>query len=277
MRKKWIVLLSLLLVAILSFPISVAIADDPPSPSDTVTLHVYKLWDETPVQHTLAYNANGGTGAPAPQTAYKDTLIGISSITPVRDSYVFRGWSEQSDASSPEYQPGDTILMDSSKTLYAVWQGIGTITVIHRDKDTKDILDTSTDTVFVGGYGPYNANTYAGYEPGVLAAESDPAVGIINAGEAKVIIYEYKLLIMYTITYIPNHPAGTSIPTYIDTVPAGSRYTIVNAMNLDYPQLYYECVEWNFRANGLGKRYDFGDTIEITEDLILYGKWAPRI
>ena len=122
MRKKWIVLLSLLLVVVLSLPVSAAIADDPPSPTDTVTLHVLKLWDETPVQYVLTYDANGGTGAPASQTAFKDTTIGISDTVPVWDTYVFSGWSEQSNAASPEYQPGDAILMNSNKTLYAVWQ-----------------------------------------------------------------------------------------------------------------------------------------------------------
>ena len=77
---------------------------------------------------TLNYNANGGTGAPARQT-YKATseyekshTFTISSQTPTHEGYEFLGWSTDSNATSASYQPGGSIVVTGTTTLYAVWK-----------------------------------------------------------------------------------------------------------------------------------------------------------
>lgn len=72
---------------------------------------------------TLSYNANGGSGAPSSQSA---TAVGshtftISDTSPTRTGYTFLGWSKSSSATTASYQPGGTISISSSTTLYAVW------------------------------------------------------------------------------------------------------------------------------------------------------------
>lgn len=37
------------------------------------------------------------------------------------DPYIFKGWSESKGVTSAQYQKGDTVRVDKSKTLYAVW------------------------------------------------------------------------------------------------------------------------------------------------------------
>lgn len=82
-------------------------------------------------QHTLSYNANGGTGAPTtPETSYwasNSSLTryyynSISSTTPTRTGYNFLGWATSSSATTASYQPGDTNVTVTGSTLYAVWQ-----------------------------------------------------------------------------------------------------------------------------------------------------------
>ena len=83
----------------------------------------------------LAYNANGGGGAPAAQTKSTTTIGGvvtftISSSKPSRTYYNFLGWSRSSGASTGSYAPGGSIgieasgVIDGTKTttIYAVWQ-----------------------------------------------------------------------------------------------------------------------------------------------------------
>ena len=77
---------------------------------------------------TLSYNANGGAGAPPPQTVNINTNAVISSTIPTRGGYNFVGWALSSGATSAQYQPGGTIYMDSDKTLYAVW-AVTTVTL----------------------------------------------------------------------------------------------------------------------------------------------------
>ena len=76
----------------------------------------------------LYYNANGGSGAPSTQsytgTSTSSHTFTISSTTPTKSGYTFKGWSTSSSATSATYSAGGTISVGykSSKTLYAVWE-----------------------------------------------------------------------------------------------------------------------------------------------------------
>ena len=77
---------------------------------------------------TLNYDANGGTGAPASQT-YKATsqyenshTFTISTQVPTREGFTFLGWSTNRNATTAERQPGGSIVVTGTTTLYAVWK-----------------------------------------------------------------------------------------------------------------------------------------------------------
>ena len=77
---------------------------------------------------TLNYDANGGTGAPATQTytatsqyANSHTFT-ISNDKPTRQDYEFKGWAETPNATTATRQPGGSIVVTGTTTLYAVWE-----------------------------------------------------------------------------------------------------------------------------------------------------------
>lgn len=72
--------------------------------------------------HTIKYNANGGTGAPAAQTKWWGEILTLSSAKPTRTGYSFQGWSTSSSSSTVSYRPGQQYGEDVSRTLYAVWK-----------------------------------------------------------------------------------------------------------------------------------------------------------
>lgn len=72
-------------------------------------------------EHTVSYNANGGTGAPDTQKKIYGSVLTLSSVRPTRDGYVFMGWATSS-AGDVAYMPGSTYGADADATLYAVWQ-----------------------------------------------------------------------------------------------------------------------------------------------------------
>ncbi|RHT38302.1 hypothetical protein DW790_05450 [Firmicutes bacterium AM31-12AC] len=78
-------------------------------------------------QHTVSYNANGGSGAPKSQTKTYGSVLTLSSQKPTREGYTFQGWST-SDSGSVNYSPGGKYEADNNITLYAVWK-INTFTV----------------------------------------------------------------------------------------------------------------------------------------------------
>jgi len=66
-----------------------------------------------------------------------------------------------------------------------------TIYVLHISLTTGEILLMETETLAPGAYGPYNAKTFVNYGPGQMSSSSAPASGTINAGELKLVIYNY--------------------------------------------------------------------------------------
>ena len=72
--------------------------------------------------YTISYHANGGGGAPSPQTKWDGASITLSSTKPVRTGYTFVKWNTKSDGTGTSYNPGATYSADASVTLYAIWQ-----------------------------------------------------------------------------------------------------------------------------------------------------------
>lgn len=70
---------------------------------------------------TIAYDANGGSGAPGSQTKWRDENLTLSSTKPTRTGYSFQGWATSSGG-SVAYQPGASYTSNSGVTLYAIWK-----------------------------------------------------------------------------------------------------------------------------------------------------------
>lgn len=76
----------------------------------------------------LNYDANGGTGAPDSESESgpkgSSATFTVSSITPTRENYTFKGWNTKADGSGTAYEAGKTISVayGSTTTLYAQWE-----------------------------------------------------------------------------------------------------------------------------------------------------------
>lgn len=94
----------------------------------TVTRAVDVTANAAPNTYTIAYNANGGSGAPGSQTKTYNSNLTLSSTKPTRANYDFLGWSTSNTATSATYAAGAVLSTDLSTTqgttvtLYAVWR-----------------------------------------------------------------------------------------------------------------------------------------------------------
>lgn len=83
---------------------------------------------ETDYTLQLAYNANGGSGAPSAQSTTVTTAgspsatFTIPSTIPTRSGYTFLGWSTSNTATTASYAAGGSITITGNTTLYAVWK-----------------------------------------------------------------------------------------------------------------------------------------------------------
>ena len=103
-------------------------------PNRDITL--YAVWGLN--SYTISYEANGGEGAPAAQTKYHGINLTLSKTVPVRDEYIFAGWSSSSVATVPAYAPGGIYTTNSDITLYAVWT---------QEPDNMPVITTQPENV----------------------------------------------------------------------------------------------------------------------------------
>ncbi len=85
-------------------------------------LHLYAQWEAK--TYTIAYNANGGTGAPSSQTKTHGKSIYLISSTPTRDGYDFIYWNTRADGSGVRWDPNDSYSIDADLYLYAQWKSV---------------------------------------------------------------------------------------------------------------------------------------------------------
>ena len=114
-------------------------------------------------------NANGDTvtGMPSPNPEPEPTSglsVSLSDAEPERDGYRFMGWAEDSEASEPEYAPGDELALDPETanitTLYAVWKKLYTIVYNGNDADGgsmnmvyhEDVVEGDTVNLYASNF-----------------------------------------------------------------------------------------------------------------------------
>ncbi len=86
------------------------------------TSFTFSTGDLIPKYYTLNYDANGGTNAPVSQSKKQLAPLQLTSTTPTRAGYTFKGWALTANASVADYQPGDEFTTDADTILYAVWE-----------------------------------------------------------------------------------------------------------------------------------------------------------
>ncbi len=108
------------------------------------TKTVYRYSDAL---YTVAYNPNGGTGAPSAQTKIYGLDVTLSSTIPTRAGYTFLGWAT-SASGSVEYTAGATYTANSDITLYAVWKSNAvSVTGVSLNKSSISLKIGETDTL----------------------------------------------------------------------------------------------------------------------------------
>ena len=74
--------------------------------------------------YTVAFDANGGSGAPTSQLKVHGTALTLSSTVPVRTNYSFYHWNTNASNTGTSYSPSGSYTANSAATLYAIWNPI---------------------------------------------------------------------------------------------------------------------------------------------------------
>ena len=204
-----------------------AISSEDASLNGTFSVAYSRVWytselePAAPEKYSVNFDANGGSGAPAAQTAAGS--ITLPTTKPVRSGYTFTGWAKSFSATTPLYTAGETIVVTGDVTLYAVWEKTAyTITyyangVIVEPADQKgagSVTLSSTkptrDGYIFKGWAKSASAAAADYQPGesiTLSAnlalyavwEAIPSGGLKGdmTGDGKVNIFDVVRLLKY--------------------------------------------------------------------------------
>ena len=93
--------------------------------------------------YTITFNANGGTGAPASQSAQATKVIKLSTTIPERTGYTFKGWATNATSQVVFYAAGASCTMSRNLTLFAVWQ-LNTYTIVYNANGGENAPASST-------------------------------------------------------------------------------------------------------------------------------------
>lgn len=240
---------------------------------------------------TLAYNANGGSGAPTSSSdsstkSYYDTTV--STVKPTKSGYDFKGWSTDPYSTSPDYQPGATIRLYPGTTyLYAVWEARTTYwylnydaregsgapsnqsTLVSSGATSATFTISSTKPVRDGydflGWSKTSGATTASFQPG----------GSITVSSSSTTLYAVwsQTVTEYTFNLVFDTDGGTGGPGKISFVSEERSYP--TEIPSDTPaKVGYDFRGWGESAGTDTIRYKPGDTITLSPGTkTLYAVW----
>lgn len=228
----------------------------------------------TETDYVLSYNANGGSGAPASQTKVGtgSATFTISSTTPTRTGYTFKGWATSKTATSAAYAAGGSITVSANTTLYAVWQAI-TYTVSYN----KGANGTGTNTTATKTHGVVLTLkgaifTRTGYtQTGWATSDGGSKVYDLNGSytdNADETLYPFWTAKTYSVTFNAN---GGTVSTTSKTVTYGQTYGTLPTPT----RIGYKFDGW-FTTSGGGTQVKSSTTVSITANQTLYAHWTVQ-
>ena len=285
-----------------------------PIPSSTPTPTPSTSPSPAPVvKATLNYDGNGGTGAPDSESKSgpqgSSATFTVSSITPTRENYTFKGWNTKADGSGTAYEAGKTISVayGSTTTLYAQWEetpgpspapggdddkqeatlvfgpNAGTDTVDNMPSDMTDTPKAGETSVAFPipttiptreGYVFKHWNTAANdsgdtREPGSMIE--------VPAGTTTILYAQWVTGMNTTLMYDANHGTGAPNAESKDVAEGTDGEFIISDVE---PTRYgYKFAGWTENSDGSGQKYQKDDTIKIPagQTKTIYAQWELEL
>ena len=170
--------------------------------------------------HTISFNANGGSGGPmSAQSLVWGTTKGLRTNVFTKTGYSFQGWSTSSGG-TVQYANGANFTMGTANvTLYAKWAPSTYVVEYNGNGSNGGWTDASTHTYDVSKNLTANAFTKTGYTfsgwatsptGGVVYTNGQSVLNLESSGMT--ILYAVWAANRYTITYNGNGSGSGSTP-----------------------------------------------------------------
>ena len=231
-------------------------------PGTSLAVTYYALWSD---HFILSYDLNNtNTSATInPISADSDGKVKLATWSSNLTNYIFLGWDFDKDATTPTYSSGETITIDSNKTIYAIWEatasinfypngGSGSVRKVQYQKLGAEVTLAcffTKDNYVFKGWGTSASSTTPLYsaDQGKLTITENELGKITNLYA----IWEGKEI---TLAFINTN---TSIEDILDTtnIKYGKTIEIPDESYFDLESGNYELLGWS------ATEYSFGDPI----------------
>ncbi len=223
---------------------------------------------------TVTFNNNSGSGSMANQTASVATALTTNTFT--RSLYYFANWNTAADGSGTSYANGASYPFASDVTLYAIWNGPPTITLVSPSVGplaggtTVNVTGTNftgATSVTINGVNvtSFTVNSSTSITLTTPAGSSIGAKDLVITAPYGIAtgagVYSYQT----SVTFNANGGTGTmanqtaSAPTAL----TANAFTYANSTFLG----------WNTLANGTGTAYANSASFPFTANTTLYAQW----
>ena len=236
-------------------------------------VYLKAVWETEPVNYTLSYNANGGSGSMSSQTVTEGQAAKLKTNTFTKTGHYFTGWNTKADGSGTSYSDGAYATFYSNTTLYAQWEKYADPVITFDKNDGSGT--TVTQTVPYGSSATLNANSFTrrGYAFTGWNTKAD-GTGTAYSDGASVTLHENTTLYAqwqintYSFSFDANGGSGSmsgGSAAYGENIQLPS-----NA----FTRPKYTFAGWNTRTDGSGTAYADNASLTLTEDTTLYAQWT---
>ena len=228
----------------------------------TASTTLYAQW--TP--NTIVFNANGGTGSMANQSASTATAINANTFT--RTGYTFAGWNTAANGSGTAYANSASFPFTANTTLYAQWTA-NTLTVTYNTQGGSLISSGSTSTGGTISSSP-GTPTRAGYtfNGWFLSSSGGIAISFPYTHNQTANFTLFAQWSANTITFNNNGGTGSMANQSSSTAAAINANTFTKTCS--------SFTGWNTAANGSGTAYADGASYPFTANTTLYAQWSVQ-
>ena len=228
--------------------------------------------------YTIVYNANGGAGTIANETATGGSPFTLNSGA----EFSFAGfnllkWNTTADCTGTDYDLEQVFAsydLEAGLTLYAVWE-INVVTITF-DSNGGSAVETVTEDYGTAVVAP-TAPTKTGYTFTEWCSDEEltTAYTFTTMPEADITLYAKWTAKTFTVSYKANTGTGTVAN---GTATYDSNFTLSNGTGLTQPVGYGVISHWNTKADNSGTSYALSKVFEpfkLTANLALFAIWSP--
>jgi uncharacterized repeat protein (TIGR02543 family) len=234
---------------------------------------LYAMWVDASIE--IAYNANGGTNAPANANTTLNSTFTIDSTPPQRSGYTFAGWNVQDgNPGGGPHAAGSTITPNSNEVLVAQWTAVNyTVTFDTDGGSTAPSQQTNKNignTISITSSEPTKSGyTFLGWKD--AAGNVYPAGGSFSLGAGSVTLTAQWQGRAFTLTYDAN--SGTAAP-------ASETRNYNASANLSATQptrTGYTFQGWNSLVGGTGNAYNASASYTMPNgNATLFAQWTAN-